>query len=146
MRKEIIRLLLDLGAKDLTKEMHPNKNGKCYLKLPVANGGNISFNFDYKEYDEVSVYSKKLKINEYVPILKLKMFLFKLGFEVNKKQKYAIFLDSLTTNKMDVKLNYELGDLINFDDGLPFENETLKLVNVQKDNFNNTTFYYFKKQ
>ena len=145
MRDELIKLLLELGAEDLTKVMHPNKIGKCYLNLPISKKDYISFNFDYKEYNKVSVFSKKLNINEFIPIRELKMFLFKNGFEVNKKQKYAIFLDNLMTYKMDVLLDYKVGDLINHEDGLPFENETFELVSVQKNEFDNTTFYYFKK-
>ena len=145
MRDELIKLLLELGAEDLTAVMHRNKRGKKYLKLPFKKGGYVSFNFDYKEYNEVSVFSEKLNIKEYIHIRKLKFFLFEIGFEVNKKQKYAIFLDALNTFRVDVNMDYKVGDLITYDDGLPFENDTLKLVRVQKNEFENTTFYYFKK-
>ena len=145
MRDELIKLLLDLGAEDLTKVIHPKKNDKRYLKLPLAGGGNIGFNFDYKEYDEVSVYSKKLHISKYIPIPKLKMFLFKLGFEVNKKQKYFIFIDELETKKAEPSLNFELGAEISYDDGLPFPNNKYLITSIQKNEFDNTTFYYLKE-
>lgn len=144
MRDEMIQLLLKLGAEDLTKEVYPNKVGKCYLKLKVAKGSYIEFGFDYKEHDEVSVFSSKRNINKYILISEIKTFLFNQGVELNKKEKYAVFLDELHTRKMGVSLDYEVDDFMDYDDGLPFENQRYKVVSVQKNNIENTTFYYFK--
>ena len=58
-REECIELLLNLGAEDLTHIRHPNKIGKKYLRLCIKNLSYVSFNFDYQEYNEVSVWANR---------------------------------------------------------------------------------------
>ena len=145
MREKCIKMLLDLGAEDLTKEMHPNKMGKCFLKLQVAKGSYINFNFDYKEYETVHVYCKKRNISEYMKFSDVKMFLIKQGVVVDVPQKFAIFLDELNTRKMGLSLDYEVGDKMEMEDDLPFDNDIYEVVKVQKNEFYNITYYYFKK-
>ena len=66
----------------------------------------------------------------------------------NKEQtgeKYFIFLDGLETKKVDPSLNFELGGVISYDDGLPFPNKQYLITSIQRNEFDNTTFYYLKE-
>ena len=74
-----------------------------------------------------------------------KMFLIKQGVVVDVPQKFAIFLDRLNTRKMDLSLDYEVGDKMEMEDDLPFDNDIYEIVKVQKNEFYNITYYYFKK-
>ena len=64
-RQELIDMLTNLGAEDLTSEMHPNKIGKKYLRLKIARGSYINFNFDYEHYPFVSVSGNRRHILKY---------------------------------------------------------------------------------
>ena len=144
MRERCIKMLLDLGAEDLTKERHPNKIGKCFLKLQVAKGSYLEFNFDYPEYKTVSVYSKKRNINEFIPFEDVKRFLINQGVIIDKPQKIAVFVDNLTTKKLSLDLDYKVGDSVDMESELPLGNDFYKIVGVQKNDFDNITYYYFK--
>jgi hypothetical protein len=82
-REECISCLLKLGAEDLTAIKHPNKLHKKYLRLRVKDTSWIDFNFDYPEYQEVSVRANRrnspkgeMKFSEVKPMLKEIGFLY----------------------------------------------------------------------
>jgi uncharacterized SAM-dependent methyltransferase len=87
-REECIELLLNLGAEDLTHVRHPNKQGKKYLKLRIKNlNSYITFNFDYSEYREASVWAtRRSKPRAYMKFKDIKPMLIDMGFEIVKKQ------------------------------------------------------------
>lgn len=80
-RQNCIDLLLNLKSEDLTKEQHPNKQGKMYLRLfIVGRKSYIDFNFDYPEYDQVSVFANRRKhLRKYMYFHELKPMLIKIG-------------------------------------------------------------------
>jgi hypothetical protein len=63
-RSECIKMLLDCGAEDLSKDVYPNNKIKRFLKLKVGKATPITFQFDYGEYEELFVYSRRKKINK----------------------------------------------------------------------------------
>jgi|694.fasta_scaffold119618_2 hypothetical protein len=87
-REECIELLLNLGAEDLTHVRHPNKQGKKYLKLRIKNlNSYITFNFDYSEYKEVSVWAtRRSEPRAYMKFKDIKPMLIDMGFEIVKKE------------------------------------------------------------
>lgn len=87
-REECIELLLNLGAEDLTHVRHPNKQGKKYLKLRIKNlNSYITFNFDYSEYKEVSVWAtRRSEPRAYMKFKDIKPMLIDMGFEIFKKE------------------------------------------------------------
>ena len=80
-REECIELLLNLGAEDLTHVRHPNKQGKKYLKLRIKNlNSYITFNFDYSEYKEASVWAtRRSKPRAYMKFKDIKPMLIDMG-------------------------------------------------------------------
>lgn len=63
-RNECIKMLLDFGAEDLTKEVYPNVIEKRFFKLKVGKVTPITFRFDYVEYKEVFVNSRRKNISK----------------------------------------------------------------------------------
>lgn len=83
-RQECIDLLLKLGAQDLSEIQHPNKPQKKYLQFNFSKSSFISFNFDYPEYDTVSIHhSTKIKYRGYKNFSEVKQILLELGLVEN---------------------------------------------------------------
>lgn len=82
-RQECIDLLLNLGAEDLTKEKHPNKIGKMYLRVFIKYPKSyIDFNFDYPEYDKVYVFANRRKhLRKYMNFCDVKILISSIVFE-----------------------------------------------------------------
>lgn len=74
-RVEAIKFLIDLGCKDLTKEIYPRKVNKYYFKLNVSRGSSITFDIDYPGYDELSINWRRKNISEFVKFNELPAFL-----------------------------------------------------------------------
>ena len=142
-REECIKMLLDLGAKDLTEEYHPNKKGKCYLSLEVAKDGCFEFNFDYKQYEELHVYNKKRNINEYIRFNEVKQLLIDKGV-IAQPQHFAIVVDQFHAQPIDTSLNWKVGESVIIKDDLPFDSVRWEVVYIQKNKLENITFYYLK--
>ena len=142
-RKECIEMLKDLGSKDLTEEYHPNKKGKCYLSLEVAKGSYINFNFDYKEYEEVKVYSKKRNINEEIKISQVKQFLVDQGI-IAPPQQFVIMAEEMCAWPIEDHVDWKVGEIVNIDGELPFNPVRWEVVYIQKNELDNITFYFLK--
>ncbi len=100
-REECIELLLNLGAEDLTHVRHPNKQGKKYLKLRIKNlNSYITFNFDYSEYKEVSVWAtRRSKPRAYMKFKDIKPMLIDMGFEIFKKEEEQKIIEEAAENR-----------------------------------------------
>jgi len=77
-REKAIEMLLNMGCDDLTEIMHPGKKEKRYLRYNFNNTSYIDFEFDYKEYDKVSVLANRKHISGYLTFTELQNLLVKL--------------------------------------------------------------------
>jgi hypothetical protein len=77
-RDQAINTLIEIGCKDLTKTMHPNKIGKHYFKYTIARGSSINFNIDYDGYESFFVSCRRRHIEKYITFSELPAFLEKM--------------------------------------------------------------------
>jgi hypothetical protein len=74
-RDQAIQTLIEIGCKDLTSEMHPNKVGKHYFRYTIARGSSINFNIDYDGYDRFFVSYRRRHIEKMITFNELPTFL-----------------------------------------------------------------------
>ncbi len=74
-RQEAIEMLIDLGCKDLTAEIHPRKLNKYYFRYHIGGGSVMDFNIDYPAYNELWVHARLRNIDKQIKFEDLPSFL-----------------------------------------------------------------------
>ena len=74
-RQEAIEMLINLGCKDLTTQIHPRKLNKYYFRYHIGGGSVMDFNIDYPAYNELWVHARRRNIDKQIKFADLPSFL-----------------------------------------------------------------------